>query len=116
MEHDRGASARGIGCRREAVELGSRHSRNRALGAREPDDPAHDSEHNRAAILVDTARRSHVMAPVRAVSIGLVACRICGLVMRRIPSPGLPAACSRCTGLLRDRLPWSAEHTLAWLI
>jgi paraquat-inducible protein A len=57
-----------------------------------------------------------VIAPVRAIRIGLVVCRTCGLVTRRMPSPGLPLSCRRCTSLLRERRPWSAEHTLAWLI
>jgi len=57
-----------------------------------------------------------VITPVRAIGIGLVACRTCGLVMRRMPIPSQPASCQRCTTLLRERLPRSAERTLAWLI
>jgi paraquat-inducible protein A len=56
------------------------------------------------------------MTPVRAISIGLIACRTCGLVMQRAPDLGQPIACRRCTTVLRERLPWSAENTLAWLI
>jgi paraquat-inducible protein A len=56
------------------------------------------------------------MAPVRAIEVGLVACRTCGLVMRRSPIPSSPRSCPRCTTLLRERLPRSAENTLAWLI
>jgi len=57
-----------------------------------------------------------VTSPVRAIGIGLVACRTCGLVMRRLPNPHAPASCRRCASLLRERLPGSAENTLAWLI
>jgi paraquat-inducible protein A len=55
-------------------------------------------------------------APVRAISVGLVACRTCGLVMRRLPILSPLASCPRCTAVLRERLPRSAENTLAWLI
>jgi paraquat-inducible protein A len=57
-----------------------------------------------------------VITPVRAIEIGLVACRTCGLVMQRMPVPSPPTSCPRCTSLLRERLPRSAETTLAWLI
>jgi paraquat-inducible protein A len=57
-----------------------------------------------------------VITPVRAIEVGLVACRTCGLVMQRMPAPSPPASCRRCTALLRERLPRSAENTLAWLI
>jgi len=57
-----------------------------------------------------------VTTPVRAITVGLVACKTCGLVMPRMPVPGLPTSCPRCTTLLRERLPRSAENTLAWLI
>ena len=57
-----------------------------------------------------------MITPVRAIEIGLVACRTCGLVMQRMPIPSPPTSCPRCTTLLRERLPRSAEHTLAWLI
>jgi len=57
-----------------------------------------------------------VITTVRAIDIGLVACRTCGLVMQRVPIPSPPASCPRCTTLLRERLPRSAENTLAWLI
>jgi paraquat-inducible protein A len=57
-----------------------------------------------------------VITPVRAIRIGLVACRTCGLVMQRLPTPSPPTFCRRCTTLLRERLPRSAENTLAWLI
>jgi paraquat-inducible protein A len=56
------------------------------------------------------------MKPVRAISIGLVACRTCGLVMQQVPGLSQPTCCRRCTTVLRERLPWSAENTLAWLI
>jgi paraquat-inducible protein A len=59
---------------------------------------------------------SRVITPVRAMTAGLVACRTCGLVSRRMPIPGPPTSCPRCATLLRERLPRSAEHTLAWLI
>jgi len=36
--------------------------------------------------------------------------------MQRVPIPSPPASCPRCTTLLRERLPRSAENTLAWLI
>src|SRR5580692_10155288 len=36
--------------------------------------------------------------------------------MQRTPGPSLPTSCRRCTSLLRERLPRSAENTLAWLI
>jgi paraquat-inducible protein A len=57
-----------------------------------------------------------VITPARAISAGLVACRTCGLVMQRGPVSSPLTSCSRCTTLLRERLPRSAEHTLAWLI
>jgi len=57
-----------------------------------------------------------VSTPVRAIEIGLVACRTCGLVMQRMPIPSPPTSCPRCTTLLRERLPRSAENALAWLI
>jgi len=56
-----------------------------------------------------------MMVLIRAASMGLVACRTCGLVMQRRPVPS-PASCRRCSSLLRERLPRSAENTLAWLI
>jgi paraquat-inducible protein A len=57
-----------------------------------------------------------VITPARAISAGLVACRTCGLVMQRRPIPSPPTSCPRCTTLLRERLPRSAENTFAWLI
>jgi paraquat-inducible protein A len=56
------------------------------------------------------------MVPARAIRIGLVACRTCGLVMRRGPAPSLPTSCRRCSSVLHERLPRSAQNTLAWLI
>jgi len=57
-----------------------------------------------------------VIPPARAISAGFVACRTCGLVTQRRPIPSPPTSCPRCTTLLRERLPRSAENTLAWLI
>jgi len=57
-----------------------------------------------------------VITPVRAIEVGLVACRTCGLTMQRMPIQSSPTSCPRCTTLLRERLPRSAENTLAWLI
>jgi paraquat-inducible protein A len=57
-----------------------------------------------------------VITPVRAIGFGIVACRTCGLVMQRAPIPSPPTSCRRCSALLRERLPRSAENTLAWLI
>jgi paraquat-inducible protein A len=57
-----------------------------------------------------------VISPVRAGSIGLAACRTCGLVVPRSPVPGARLSCPRCTTLLRERLPRSGERTLAWLL
>ena len=57
-----------------------------------------------------------MITPVRAISIGLVACRTCGLVMQRMPTPSPPTSCRRCSILLRERMPRSAENTLAWLL
>lgn len=57
-----------------------------------------------------------MITPARAISAGLVACRTCGLVMQRRPIPSPPTSCPRCTTLLRERLPRSAENTFAWLI
>jgi paraquat-inducible protein A len=59
---------------------------------------------------------SRVITPVRAITVGLVACRTCGLVLRRMPIQTPPTSCPRCATLLRERLPRSGEHTLAWLI
>lgn len=56
------------------------------------------------------------MTPVRAIRVGLVACQTCGLVMQRGPVPSPPTSCARCGTRLRERLPRSAENTLAWLI
>ena len=56
-----------------------------------------------------------MIKPVRAVTVGLVACRTCGLVTQRMPVPSPPTSCPRCTTRLRERLPRSAENTLAWL-
>jgi paraquat-inducible protein A len=49
-------------------------------------------------------------------SVGLVGCRTCGLVLRGTPGVTSPSSCPRCATLLRGRLPRSAENTLAWLI
>jgi len=57
-----------------------------------------------------------VTSAVRAADVGLIACRICGLVMQRVPVTSLPTACARCAALLQARLPRSGERTLAWLI
>lgn len=57
-----------------------------------------------------------MIAPVRAIEVGLVACQTCGLVMQRMPIASPPTSCPRCATLLRERLPRSAENTLAWLI
>jgi paraquat-inducible protein A len=57
-----------------------------------------------------------VNTPARAISAGLVACQTCGLVMQRRSISCLPTSCPRCTTLLRERLPRSAENTLAWLM
>lgn len=57
-----------------------------------------------------------MITPARAISAGLVACRTCGLVMQRTPMSSPLASCPRCATLLRERLPRSAENTLAWLI
>ena len=57
-----------------------------------------------------------MITPMRARDVGLVACRTCGLVMQRMPIPSPLTSCRRCTSLLRERLPRSAENTLAWLI
>jgi paraquat-inducible protein A len=66
--------------------------------------------------LVDALAGPRVNTPVRAISIGLVACRTCGLIMQRMPIPNLPTSCRRCTTVLRERVPRSAENTLAWLV
>jgi paraquat-inducible protein A len=52
---------------------------------------------------------------MRTLTAGLLACRTCGLVTRRVPD-GRPSYCSRCATKLHERLPRSAENTLAWLI
>ena len=57
-----------------------------------------------------------MIMPARAIVAGLVACRTCGLVMQRTPTPSSPTSCPRCLTLLRERLPRSGENTLAWLI
>lgn len=57
-----------------------------------------------------------MITPARAISVGLVACRTCGLVMQRRPTLSAPTSCPRCTSVLRERPPRSAENTLAWLI
>ena len=55
-------------------------------------------------------------APVRALELGLVACRTCGLISRWAPTSG-EARCQRCATILRAQAPpRSAETTLAWLI
>lgn len=53
--------------------------------------------------------------PMRTLMAGLLACQTCGLVSRRVPD-GRPSCCSRCAAKLHERLPRSAENTLAWLI
>jgi paraquat-inducible protein A len=35
--------------------------------------------------------------------------------MQRMPTPSPPTSCRRCTSLVRERLPRSAQKTLAWL-
>ena len=55
------------------------------------------------------------MMLIRAASMDLIACRTCGLVMQRIPMRSA-ASCRRCASPLRERMPRSAENTLAWLI
>jgi paraquat-inducible protein A len=51
-------------------------------------------------------------APVRAIDLGLVACRTCGLLHRRPP----PTRCPRCAEVLEQRIPRSTEYSLALLI
>ena len=52
---------------------------------------------------------------IRTLMVGLVACQTCGLVSRRVPDTQ-PTYCSRCAARLHERVPRSAESTLAWLI
>jgi paraquat-inducible protein A len=59
---------------------------------------------------------AEAITPVRAITAGVVACRTCGLVMRRMPVPTPSSSCPRCATLLRERIPKSGEHTLAWLV
>jgi paraquat-inducible protein A len=54
--------------------------------------------------------------PARAIRAGLVACRTCGLVIQCTPISITPGFCPRCTTRLHERLPRSAENTLAWLL
>jgi paraquat-inducible protein A len=65
---------------------------------------------------VDAFVNSRVITAVRATEVGLVACRTCGLVMRRTPILTAPMSCPRCATLLHERLPRSGERTLSWLI
>lgn len=57
-----------------------------------------------------------MISSVQAAAVGLVACRTCGIVVPRVPVPGAPTSCPRCSTLLRERLPRSGERTLAWLL
>jgi len=55
--------------------------------------------------------------PARAITVGLVACRTCGLTLQRAPgSSAAPTVCSRCATTMGDRIVRSSERTLAWLI
>lgn len=54
-------------------------------------------------------------SPMQTLMVGLVACQTCGLVSRRVPD-SQPTYCARCGTRLHERLPRSAENTLAWLI
>jgi paraquat-inducible protein A len=56
-----------------------------------------------------------VSRPIRSLTVGLVTCRTCGLVSRRVPDTQ-STYCSRCDTRLHERVPGSAEKTLAWLI
>ena len=50
-----------------------------------------------------------------AASLGLIACRICGLVSPRLSTLSR-GRCARCASAVRARAPRSAERTLAWLL
>jgi len=49
---------------------------------------------------------------MRAIDMGLVACRTCGLLLPRPPQP----RCPRCAAKLEQRTPRSTEYSLALLI
>jgi paraquat-inducible protein A len=51
----------------------------------------------------------------RAAAVGLIACRTCGLISPAATAL-LAGTCPRCATALRERLPRSAENSLAWLI
>jgi len=65
---------------------------------------------------VGSPKGFRVSTPVRAVTLGLLACQTCGLVVRRSPILAASSSCPRCTALLRERRPGSIENTLAWLL
>ena len=50
-----------------------------------------------------------------AAALGLIACRVCGLVSPRRATLNA-GRCARCASRVQVRAPRSAEHTLAWLL
>ena len=50
-----------------------------------------------------------------AAALGLIACRVCGLVSPRLATLNR-GRCARCESRVQVRAPRSTEHTLAWLL
>ena len=55
------------------------------------------------------------MALPRAIDLGLMRCRVCGLLAERAADES-EVRCRRCSRVVTARVPASAEKTLAWLI